>query len=66
MEARLEAARTRLDLAEVAHALGDRGQAQATLAEAVGMLRDLGLSKRAEQAAALARRLGVGGGATTP
>ncbi len=66
MEARLEAARTRLDLAEVAHALGDRGQAQATLAEAVGMFRDLGLSKRAEQAAALARRLGVGRGATTP
>ena len=52
MGARLEAARTRLDLAELAHALGEGGQARAMPAEAVDLFRDLGLSKRAGEAAA--------------
>ena len=51
MGARLEVARTRLDLAELAHALRDGSRAQAILAEAVDLFRDLGLSKRAAEAA---------------
>ena len=52
MGARLEVARTRLDQAELAHALGDNGQARTILGEAVDLFRLLGLSKRAEEAAA--------------
>ncbi len=59
MEARLEAARTRIDLAEVAQSLGDGPRAQSLLAEALHVFRDLDLSKHAEKAAAVGRRLGI-------
>ena len=63
MGARMEAARTRLDLAEVALALGNRAQARANLTEAVDTFRGLDLPKRVEQAAVRARRLGMEGDA---
>jgi hypothetical protein len=66
MGARLEAARTRMDLAEVAQSLGDGPRAQLLLGGALHVFRDLDLSKHAEEAAAVGRaRHGLRLGATS-
>lgn len=63
IDARFEAGRTELDLAEVAHALGDQARARDGLAAAMRGFQDLELPRRVEQAAALARRLAIEVGA---
>jgi hypothetical protein len=59
IEARAEAAATRLDRAAVAQGRGDAGAAAHELAEAVVAFRALALPRREAEAARLAARLGV-------
>jgi hypothetical protein len=59
IEARAEAAATRLDRAAVAHAGGAASAAARELAEAAAAFRALGLSRREAEAARLAAGLGL-------